>query len=58
MFNHKVKEREVTVKMKTSRNEELGEEGRERYEEGNVDPGREDIMRNGNHGNINRKRVM
>lgn len=58
MFNHKVKEREVTVKMKTSRSEELGEEGRESYEEGNVDPGREDIMRNGNHGNINRKRVM
>lgn len=58
MFNRKVKERAVTVKMKTSRSEELGEEGRERYEEGNVDPGREDIMRNGNYGNMNRERVV
>ena len=46
------------MKIKTSRSEKLGEAGRGRWEEGEGDPGREASVRNGNHSNMNRSRMM
>ena len=40
------------------RSEKLGEEGRGGCEEGDGDPGREDSVRNRNHSNTNRTRMM